>query len=698
MENSGLALTNLFLGLCCLLYAKYSWQVPTPIPLLKNNVTWLYLSISLVCVLNFLIFGFYNLPDGVIHNFIEQTALLTTSLIFFFILSIVLTLQMPSKPRKARALLLIPTFVYALLTFQWSTFTYVNLILIPIIGSLCYLMINMYHLNKNKQVLLGILSLALLYFMVAFQNYFVNISNPIFFFIYIPITLVASAGLYQGMALFLNQSNKSGLFNVVANNNTNYLTSSSLFQVNFPKTAEDVQLFFNESKKISKIVSIQSSGYSIGGQHLIENGILINSKKMNKVEFFDSVNGLVKTGPSMTWHQLLSYLNKAQKDNFYAWVPKQIPTHFLDYSIGGAVSANTHGNNLYCLPLIKDIESIDLIDFSGEIKRIHRKANNELFKLVIGGYGLFGFIAGIELRLSRKMILKRKVESIFIKDLPNEIIKHHQAGCLNFELMLNTDETKSDFLQKGIISSYFPIEADPKTIQFEAYHHSYFDKNTYKDNLSLFINNKNDKLTLKNDFLMSKNELYYCSNQITPYCPLEKNLKLANLFFPEYRDYDLIEQQYFIPISQINAFLNKLSSHKVCREFNLLQARISVTKKDDESFLYWSSQDFIALELSFHIPQSAQSIIHIKEYLTELTEEAIHHEGSFDLGYLQCYEKGHLLKCYPLISDFLNLKLKHDPSEIIQNNWYQDIKKIIYGSKTKMQAFSGPKTQIQTRS
>ncbi len=697
MENIGIALTDLFLGLCCLLYAKYSWQVSTPIPLLKNNVTWLYLSISLVCAFNFLMFGFYNLPDGEIHNFIEQAVLLFTSFIFYFILTIVFTSQMPSKPRKVRALLLVPTLIYILFTFQWSTFTYTNLILIPVIGSLCYLMTKMYYLNKNKQLLLGIVSLIVLTILILFQNYFVSIANPFFFFFYTPIVLASSVGLYQGMALFLNQSSKTGLFNVIGNNNLNDLTSTSLFQIHYPKTFEEAQDFFKQAKKESKTISFQSSGYSIGSQHLIENGILINTKKMNKVEFFDSVNGMVKTGPSMSWHQLLSYLNKAQKDNLNAWAPKQISTHFLDYSIGGAVSANIHGNNLYSLPLIHDIESIDLIDFSGEMKRVHRKSNHELFKLAVGGYGLFGLIAGVELKLSRKLILKRKVENILIKDLQNEIVKHAQAGCLHFEMILNTNEMNGDFLQTGIISSYFQVEADPKTIQFESYHDSHFDKNMFKDNMFLFLNNKNDKLSLQHDALMRKNDLYYWSNQIVPYSPIEKNLNLVNLFFPQYRDYHLIQQQYFIPISQINAFLNKLSTHKICRGFNLLQARITITKKDEESFLCWSTQDYIALELSFHIPKSSQSVLHIKEYLTELTELAIHHEGSFDLGYMECYEKNHLLKCYPLITDFLNLKLKHDPNEIVQSNWYQSIKKIIYGAKTDTPYVLIPSKKIQTR-
>jgi hypothetical protein len=697
MENIGLALTNLFLGLACVLYAKYSWKVHTPIPLLRNNVTWLYVSVSVMCMLCFFMFGFYNLPDGEIHLFIEQSILLSSSFVVYFILAIVFTLKMPSKPRKARALLLIPTLLYALFTFQWSTFTYTNIIMMPCLAALCYFMTKMYLGNKNRQLFLGILSVGLIATFTLFQNYLVKIENPFFFMLYLPAVLLTSFTLYRGLALFLNLSNKSGLIHSVANNHLNYLTSTSIIQELSPKTTEEAQEIFKHNKKISKILSCQSSGYSIGGQHLIENGVIINTQKLNKVEFFDSVNGLIKVEPSMSWHELLSYLTRAQKDNPNAWMPKQIPTEFLDYSIGGAVSANTHGNNLFTLPLIKDIASIDLVTLTGEILRVHRKANQELFKLAIGGYGLFGLITGVEFNLSKKRILQRKVELLSIKELPNEITKHTQAGCTHFEFILNTNELEQDFLQTGILSSYLPIEADPKTIQFEPYHQSILEIQTFKENLYMLENNKSHKIKLQHETLKSKNELFYWSNNIVPYFPLESKLKLVNLLFPEYKDYHLIKHEYYIPVTQINTFLNKLSSHKICREFNLIQARITITKKDEESFLFWSSQDYLALELSFNTPNSMQSLSHIKDYLLELTELSIHCQGSFSLGFMQCYEKNHLLHCYPQMPDFLNLKLKHDPSEIFQSNWYQSIKKMIYGTKAETPYLSISPKQIQKR-
>ena len=675
MENMGLALTDLFLGLTFMLYAKYSWQVPTPIPLLRNNVTWLYVSLSSVCLLSFFMFGFYNIPEGKIHGYIQQSILISFGFVLYFMLTILLTLQMPSTPRKARALLLTPTLIYILLTFEWPTFTYSNIILIPSLLGFLFLMLKMYLSTKNTQLFIGIVSVFALGFLTLFQNYLINITSVFFFFLYTPLVLFSAFALYRGIALFLNKKHPSGLYNIITNNRLNYLTSTSMRQVFTPKTTEGAQEDFKCAKENNQTLSFQSSGYSIGGQDLIQNGTLIHTRKLNQIELFDSVNGWVKTGPSMTWQKLRAYLNKAQKEKPNSWALKQLPCHFLDYSLGGAISANTHGNNLFCSPLIKDILAIDLIDASGKTQRVDRKSNQALFSLAIGGYGLFGLVTGIELNLSKKRILQKNVETIMVKDLESKIKQHAESGALNLEFVLNTNESDRDFLQNGILSSYHPIEANPKSIQFEPYHTSIFNKNALDAHFPLFINNKTKKIELQNKLLLAKNECYYWSNNITPYFSLEKNLKLVHLLFPEYQDYHLIKHEYYLPINKIVPFLNKLNSNKKLRSFYLIEAILSVTKQDEESFLHWSNQDYIALKLSFHTHCSAQSLIHLKEYLTELTESAIHLNGSFSLGYTHPYEKSHLLKCYPKIIDFLTLKLQYDPGEVLQSNWYHAIKK-----------------------
>jgi FAD/FMN-containing dehydrogenase len=78
--------------------------------------------------------------------------------------------------------------------------------------------------------------------------------------------------------------------------------------------------------------------------------------------------------------------------------------------LGGALAANVHGRGLRMKPIIDDVESLTLVDAEGKTHHCSRKENPELFRLAIGGYGLFGVIYSLTLRLAPRRKLQRTVE------------------------------------------------------------------------------------------------------------------------------------------------------------------------------------------------------------------------------------------------------------------------------------------------
>ena len=61
-------------------------------------------------------------------------------------------------------------------------------------------------------------------------------------------------------------------------------------------------------------------------------------------------------------------------------------------------------------PFINDVESFRLVTSRGNLLNCSREENAELFRLAIGGYGLFGFIYSATLRLVPRRKLERVVE------------------------------------------------------------------------------------------------------------------------------------------------------------------------------------------------------------------------------------------------------------------------------------------------
>src|SRR6185503_7079702 len=79
-------------------------------------------------------------------------------------------------------------------------------------------------------------------------------------------------------------------------------------------------------------------------------------------------------------------------------------------SMGGCLSANIHGRGLKLKPFVGDIESFKLVSADGTVMPCSRSQNFDLFKLAIGGYGLFGVVSAGTLRRLQRQKLHRIVD------------------------------------------------------------------------------------------------------------------------------------------------------------------------------------------------------------------------------------------------------------------------------------------------
>src|SRR5207247_846844 len=100
------------------------------------------------------------------------------------------------------------------------------------------------------------------------------------------------------------------------------------------------------------------------------------------------------------WPELIDYLWRTQAAAERPWAIVQKQTGADRLSIGGALSANIHGRGLTFKPIIQDVEAFTLVDASGDVHTCSRRDNPELFRLAVGGYGLFGLIGSVPLRLA----------------------------------------------------------------------------------------------------------------------------------------------------------------------------------------------------------------------------------------------------------------------------------------------------------
>jgi FAD/FMN-containing dehydrogenase len=229
-----------------------------------------------------------------------------------------------------------------------------------------------------------------------------------------------------------------------------------------PKSIEEIQTAIRDAKAKGQFVSISGGKHSMGGQQFGTGTVNLSMSSFNQVIGLDSEKGIVEVQSGIQWPELVDWLFKNQNDAAKKWGIRQKQTGADRLSIGGALSSNIHGRGLKMRPMVDDMESFSLIDANGDLKTCSRTENKELFRLVIGGYGLFGVIGTVKVRLAPVKILERVVQLIEVKDFIPLVTKRIQEGFLYGDFQFAIDPKSDDFMRRGIYSLYKPVN---KTVE-----------------------------------------------------------------------------------------------------------------------------------------------------------------------------------------------------------------------------------------
>src|SRR5215468_10553356 len=227
-----------------------------------------------------------------------------------------------------------------------------------------------------------------------------------------------------------------------------------------PRTRDELVEIVRSASRKGLPISVSGCRHSMGGQQFATDSICIDTRELDRVISFDRERGLLEAEAGIQWPKLIRAYLDAQADETKQWGIAQKQTDADTFTLGGSLSSNVHGRGLRMKPLISNIESFTLISAAGESIRCSREENNELLRLAIGGYGLFGLIDTVTLRLLPRQKLRRVVEIVRADDLPKRFEERIAQNFLYGDFQFSVDEKSPDFLQRGVFSCYDPVSKD----------------------------------------------------------------------------------------------------------------------------------------------------------------------------------------------------------------------------------------------
>ncbi|HEV2131217.1 MAG TPA: FAD-binding oxidoreductase [Longimicrobiaceae bacterium] len=453
------------------------------------------------------------------------------------------------------------------------------------------------------------------------------------------------------------------------------LNATRVERILYPGSVEALARIIRRAGRQRKAISVAGGRHAMGGQQFASGALLVDTRRLDRVLDFDEERGILEVEAGIQWPALIRYLLAAQEGQREQWGIAQKQTGADRFSLGGSLAANIHGRGLRMRPIIGDVESFVLVDAAGTPRSCSREENPELFRLAIGGYGLFGIIASVKLRLAPRRKLRRQVEVIRTAELIPAFERRIAEGYLYGDFQFMTDERSETFLREGIFSTYAPVDADTPmpAAQRELSAHE------WRELLCLAHTDKREAYArYAAHYLGSAGQLYWSdTHELSVYLDGYHQELDARLGCGE-RGSEMITELY-VPRSALLDFLEEAREDFRRTGVNLIYGTVRLIERDGESFLAWAQEPFACIVFNLHVMHTHAGIAHAAAAFRRLIDLAIRRGGSFYLTYHRYATRAQVEACYPQFAEFLRRKREQDPEERFQSEWYRHYRGLFAG-------------------
>ena len=360
---------------------------------------------------------------------------------------------------------------------------------------------------------------------------------------------------------------------------------STKAKILYPKDLADLKSIFKDLKKNNHNFIIKTGDCSYDDKSIPDQyeTFAISLKNLNRIISLNKVKGNV----SIQTGALFPDIIKKLKDKGCTLYSVPGGSHI---SIGGAIAANVIGKDssksFSCFG--DSIESIDILNYDGSIKRLKKSSKN--FLNHIGSFGLYGTIISVKLKIKKIKSQNLNFSSKILTDL-NEVEEELEKKNADYKyIQIDPFFRKNNFaiILKGVVSNDKSDVYENKNLNsniFEKYFF-YF--------ISFFINRFLLKLIYKIYFQTydKKNILMDISNFHYP----SKYIHLVPLLCRKgIVDYEiLIKNSYYSSMSKIINFLRKEEIYPIY----MITKKLYKSKK---KFSYQFSDNGYSVAMAFDV-------------------------------------------------------------------------------------------------
>jgi FAD/FMN-containing dehydrogenase len=430
------------------------------------------------------------------------------------------------------------------------------------------------------------------------------------------------------------------------------------------KTIADIQGAIAYARANKLTLTAAGARHSMGGQSFTRDGLVLDMKRFNRIELNEQAK-TVRVEAGATWHDIQNRIHPR-----FAIKAMQSTDIF---TVGGSISVNAHGMDHQIGALMRTVRSMRVVMADGSIRDITPASDPDLFRHIVGGYGLFGVIAEAEIEVTDNVIYRTGRRTIDYRDFPRvfdqEILPDREIGLFYGHL---NPAPGSGFFRELLLYAYRaagPSRADLPPL-----------KDVGLVGLRRFIIN-----LAKRGALFSQAK-WFAETSIDPLlesctvpnpaggegCLVSRNEPMHDsvpyLMNARTDEADILHE-YFVPRRNFVPFIDAVRAVLESVAVSVVNASVRVVHREDNVLTY-APEDAFSLVLYINQFASAAGNARMAQVTRDLIQATLANGGRFFLPYQLHYEASDLVRSYPEVRAFFAAKRRYDPDGLLTNTLY----------------------------
>lgn len=436
------------------------------------------------------------------------------------------------------------------------------------------------------------------------------------------------------------------------------LLPTRIKQVRSAQSPEELTDWIRQAKRNHETISIAGLQHSQGGHTYLADATVLDMTNYDMILDYAPKQRRITVQSGVTWAEIQQ---RIQPDGLAI----QVMQSQNIFTVGGALSVNVHGRDIRYGSLLDTVESFRLLNADGHIVNVSRTEHPDLFRLVPGGYGLFGVILDVTFKLTEDEWYTEQTIALDYREYPT-YFQQHVLDDADVRMHIGRISVAPDgFFKEMYVTNYrktdrtIPIEGEPlKQETIIALPKALLGLSRYSDF------GKNQLWSFQKSYFLKQSGTFQSRN----------NVMRSDSAFMDYTSPSRTEllQEYFVPVESFVPYIDQLRSILTTEELNVLNITIRYVERDESAVLSYAKQDMFALVWLINTETDAASIRQTKRIVQKLIDVTLDHRGSYYLPYYPFATRAQFQQAYPKAASFQAAKQQYDPEAIFMNQFYID--------------------------